>query len=295
MPNLDVYAPFDSGAGANVTEDTWRKFMLHMLGSQSGVIRGFDNGMATTGDSSGMQVKVATGQAWMRGHFGQNTAIKTVSIATSSPSNPRIDRIVLRVDFIGNTVGVFALTGTPAGSPTAPAVTQNTSLWETSLALVAVGTSVSNITAGNVTDDRVYTSSGASLARTASNPVSIATNTPTVATFTGAIHTSGDIVWDTVNSKVTLNRAGLWQVTFRIGFAANATGMRQGQVVDPAAPTSIYVYATVPAVSGINMYCGGTGTFRFPAGQQLQAIIFQNSGGNLNTDSEQLDMVWLGP
>ncbi|MES2405559.1 MAG: hypothetical protein V4567_14660, partial [Pseudomonadota bacterium] len=48
--------------------------------------------------------------------------------------NPRIDRVVLRADFVNNNIVLDVLQGTPAVSPAAPALTQNTSIWEISLA-----------------------------------------------------------------------------------------------------------------------------------------------------------------
>jgi hypothetical protein len=47
MPtSLDLYLPFDAGAGANVTEDNWRKMARHWLGS--GVLSNEDNELQAT-------------------------------------------------------------------------------------------------------------------------------------------------------------------------------------------------------------------------------------------------------
>lgn len=149
---LDLYQPFDAGAGANVTEDNWRKMARFWAGT--GAIRGEDNDFLAYGDSSGKQVKVKTGKCFVRGHYGENTSEKTLAIADNASGNPRIDRVVLRADFTNNRIELAILQGTPAGSPTAPAVTQNSSIWETSLAQVAVANGFSTITAANVTDER---------------------------------------------------------------------------------------------------------------------------------------------
>lgn len=158
---LDIYAPFDSGPGANIAEDTWRDMMRHMLGSQSGVIRGFLNEFEVFADTSGMQVKCKSGESWMRGHYGKSTAEKILPIAAADATNPRKDRAVLRASFAANLIEVDILTGTPAVTPAAPSLAQNTSVWETSLAIIDVPATDTTIDAGQVTDDRVYTSAHA--------------------------------------------------------------------------------------------------------------------------------------
>src|ERR1043165_4726871 len=152
---LDSYLPFDSGAGASVQESQWRDMMKHMLGSGSGVVRGFGNDFQTIGDSSGMQVKVNTGECWMRGHYGSSTSQKTLPIASNSSGSTRIDIVVIRCHFANNNIVVDVVQGTPGGS--APSVTQNTTMWETKLAEVTVTNGAVTITSGNVADRRVYT------------------------------------------------------------------------------------------------------------------------------------------
>lgn len=152
MTALDSYFPFDAGNGANITEDQWRKMARFWL--PTGPISDEDNELEVFADSTGMQVKVRTGKAWIRGHYGESTAEKTLSVAAADGSNDRIDRAVLRADFTANTITLVVLEGTPATTPAAPSLMQSASRWEISLAQVAVGTSVSTIDAGDVTDER---------------------------------------------------------------------------------------------------------------------------------------------
>ncbi|MDA3624244.1 hypothetical protein OU415_02280 [Saccharopolyspora sp. WRP15-2] len=154
---LDVYAPFDAGPGANVMESTWRGFAKYML--ETGIIRNGDDHFKVIADSTGMQVKVGTGHCWIQGHWGENAAQKTLPIVASDPTNPRDDLVVLRADFVNNQIVLDVKTGTPAASPTEPALTQSTSLWEIRLARVRVAANAVTITAANVTDRRErYTS-----------------------------------------------------------------------------------------------------------------------------------------
>lgn len=116
--------------------------------------------------SSGMVLAVNAGIAWVQGTASANAGMYTgcldtagtVTLATSDPTNPRIDNIIMQVTDVGtssSTTVVTPQTGTPAASPVAPTLPANSLL----LATVAVGAGVSSITAGNITDKRVWTTS----------------------------------------------------------------------------------------------------------------------------------------
>lgn len=159
MVAMDAYGPFDSGAGANITEATWRRFMRRMRGdlasARSGVIRDASNTLQVYDDNSGMQVKVRTGEVWIEGHWGEIHTEKTVPLAAADATFARKDRIVAACNFTNNTIEVYPLTGTPAASPSVPGLTQDGTKWEVGLGIVdvpALDTSIS----GQTTDARHY-------------------------------------------------------------------------------------------------------------------------------------------
>ncbi len=140
-------------AGVNWNQADWEEAFSKVV--SDGVFQQSTVGtLLVFGDSTGMQVKVPAGEAWVFGHKYKNSAQVTKAIAAADASNPRIDLVVLRADFTDKTVTIQVKTGTPASSPTAPALTQNSSLWEIPLAEVRVNAAVSTITSGNVTDKR---------------------------------------------------------------------------------------------------------------------------------------------
>lgn len=119
-----------------------------------------DNNLKVVGDSSGMQVKVkvagGNSQALVRGHMFNSTAEETLTIDASS-SNPRIDSVVLTLDPTANSIVLEVLKGAAATSPSAPSLTQtDTSVYQLKLADVLVGANVTTISAGAVTDLRVF-------------------------------------------------------------------------------------------------------------------------------------------
>lgn len=152
-----IYFPFDAGAGADSMEDRWYK--MARLWRDTGVVAE-GNKFEVYADNSGLRVKVKSGIAWIRGHYIESDAEEILAIGAADPSNPRIDRVVLRVDWSANTIALTVLQGTAAGSPSAPALTQvSGTTWEISLAQVLVDAAAASITAGKVTDERGYTES----------------------------------------------------------------------------------------------------------------------------------------
>lgn len=296
--DLDVYAPFDTGAGANVQATTWRLFMRHMLGTASGIIRGMANEFAPTATGSAMSVTVDTGDAWMRGHYGQSTALKTLAIAASHATLPRSDRIVLRVDFVNNKTQLDILTGTPNASPITPAVTQSTIIWETSVGIVTVAQTVTVITAANVADDRVFTGVQGKYQRAAASGINNNTLTA-MPMFTGALVT-GDITpnlpFASGATGFTLNRAGLWSIIGKGWFDPNVTGVREARLAPTGNSAAFYSLVSVsPAPAASSTCLIVTATERLTAGTQVSLWCNQSSGGGLNVTNTELGLIWLGP
>lgn len=155
VTTLDEYRPYDAGSGANVLEAGWRSMMSPVM--TDGAIAGLLDEFLVYGDSSGRQTKVMTGHCWIRGHQGASTSEKTLSHSTNASGNPRIDRVILRNDFVNNRIELDVLTGTAAASPAAPSLTQSSSVWEISLAQVAIANGYSTIAAADVSSERVLT------------------------------------------------------------------------------------------------------------------------------------------
>jgi len=301
--SLDTYAPFDSGAGSSVTEDTWRKFMRHMLGSQSGIIRGFQNECSPSAAGTGMTVTVDTGECWVRGHYGENSSIKTLPIAAAHATLARKDRIIVRGDFTNNRIEFDVLTGDAAASPVAPSLTQTTSLWETSIGIVDIPATDTVITSGQITDDRMYTSAQAKLSRTA-NQTGTASGSFTKIVWTQTISRSGDISFDSTSNQFTLLRAGLWIIKAQCRWVANGTGKRELIIADPATVSGgtcsdlLGQQGVLPSGS-LESAVSCVAIERFAANKVVAAFAYQDSGGTLDligvSNSTTISLVWVGP
>lgn len=111
--------------------------------------------VVTQNTPAGMSVLVGTGQAWINGYWYANDTDKVITIATADPTNPRIDRVVLRLDILNaRSIVAVVITGTPASTPVAPSLTQTDQLWEIPLYQVLVEAATLSIVNAKLTDER---------------------------------------------------------------------------------------------------------------------------------------------
>jgi hypothetical protein len=103
---------------------------------------------------AGTSVSPPAGQAWTTQamYTAYNDANLTLTVAASNPTNPRIDAQYIQVQdafYSGSTNTAVAgiVTGTPAPSPTPPAIPSNSLL----VAYIAVGANVTSIVSANIT------------------------------------------------------------------------------------------------------------------------------------------------
>ncbi|KAK2701927.1 hypothetical protein QYM36_019428 [Artemia franciscana] len=155
--------------------------------------------LEVTGDSSGLNVKVAAGAGYVRGHYYASTAIETLTI-DAGDGNPRIDTVVLRLEYGSvNDIHLVVVKGTPAASPVAPSLTQTeTGVYEFPLANVAVAAGAVTISAGNVTDRRLMFAAAFQAAVGIELAWSQITGKPSTFAPSAHTHAGGDITSGTV-------------------------------------------------------------------------------------------------
>lgn len=105
---------------------------------------------------TGMQIKVSAGVCYINGYMGwvENTETKTIE---ESDTQPRIDRIVMRLDFDERTIDWFIKKGTASGNPVAPILQRDYDMYEIGIADILVGGNVVEINQENITDLRLNT------------------------------------------------------------------------------------------------------------------------------------------
>lgn len=139
---------------------------------QEGVLDTDSMAVTQRGAGANMSVDVSGGRAYVKNDSWAtnsatetkywpvlNTATTNVTITSNSSGNPRIDIIVCKVDSAitpdadaSNIMTIYAVAGTPAASPSAPATPTNSF----KLAEIAVASGATSIVTANITDSRTF-------------------------------------------------------------------------------------------------------------------------------------------
>ena len=144
---------FNSSSGDRIYDATDFATYFGDLVSNGIFHRNADN--LRVGVAVGMQVLVQPGTAWINGYHYANTTPLDLSIATADGVNPRIDRIILRWSNTAREITLAVLTGSPAPTPSPPALTRNNDIWELGIATVFVVRGAVAIETINISDTRM--------------------------------------------------------------------------------------------------------------------------------------------
>lgn len=104
---------------------------------------------------TGLQSKLEPGSAYLEGFMYNNTTDITFTHDVANATNPRIDRVVIRLDRSVSQRRVYAavVKGVAATNPVAPVLQRDSIVYEISLAQVRINANVTTIT--SVTDERL--------------------------------------------------------------------------------------------------------------------------------------------
>lgn len=106
----------------------------------------------------GMRINVQPGWGMINAKYINLTAVRQITLDTADIALNRIDRIVMRLDRTNRQIVLAAKSGSPAASPAPPALTRTDSVWELSLAKIAVSAGATVIQQSDITDERSNTS-----------------------------------------------------------------------------------------------------------------------------------------
>jgi hypothetical protein len=120
----------------------------------NGVLWSCDNNLIVSSDGASMAISIAPGVCWISGYCYQNLSDLQLILATASGVHPRIDRIIIRWSLSARAINAAVLTGAPASSPAASALTRTSDIYELCLAEVLVPAGVAVIVSSNITDKR---------------------------------------------------------------------------------------------------------------------------------------------
>lgn len=153
MPPVYEYFPFDNQPSY---ESQWRD-MAQYWKSTGIIVEGqsmdVSVGNCAVSAGTGMSVLVDVGKAWIKGHMWKHTGTAaTLAINSNTSGSTRTDLVVLRTDFVNNTMSYMVLQGT-----TIPV--QNANIWDVPLANVAVPNNATDAINFTITDRRKFSTS----------------------------------------------------------------------------------------------------------------------------------------
>lgn len=148
-----IYFPFNAQLIGGVPDrtanaETFAEYFNGLIGT--GVLYdGFQ-----VNHESGMKISVLPGTAYIRGKVFISDAAETLTLSNANASLSRIDRVVIRLNETNRLIELAVLEGTPASSPTAPALTRNAAIYEICLAEIRIPSAAASLSASNITDKR---------------------------------------------------------------------------------------------------------------------------------------------
>lgn len=108
--------------------------------------------------TNAMKVIIRPGKAWVNGYYLINDEDYSLSLAVGDTSLNRIDRIVIRLDFLERKMSVEVKKGTLSASPVAPTLKRDADAYELALADIYVAKGALTITQASITDTRLNNS-----------------------------------------------------------------------------------------------------------------------------------------
>lgn len=102
-----------------------------------------------------MTINLSPGFAWINGYMYHNTDNLTLTVEHADSALKRIDRVVLRCDFINREIRAYVKKGIFASNPIAPNLERDVNAYELSISDILVENGVISIQQSKITDTRL--------------------------------------------------------------------------------------------------------------------------------------------
>ncbi|WP_049041120.1 hypothetical protein, partial [Clostridium sporogenes] len=102
-----------------------------------------------------MRIRVTKGPAWINGYLYENTDYLILKLDPADGVLNRIDRIVLRLDFLERKINIIVKKGEYASAPKAPNLQRDSDGYELAIADVLIKNGLITVTQSNITDLRL--------------------------------------------------------------------------------------------------------------------------------------------
>lgn len=156
MSNINDFGmPFTSQAGDRAYSSLdWRWYfaLLH----EDGIISGYKNELRVNPQVlPNKSIYVDSGSVLIQGAIRSIDSTINLQLADNASGNPRIDRIVARINSADRKIEFIVKQGTPATSPVPSELIRNESFWELPLASIYLANGYTTITETEIIDERL--------------------------------------------------------------------------------------------------------------------------------------------
>jgi hypothetical protein len=115
--------------------------------------------------------------------------------------------------------------------------------------------------------------------------ISIPNAVETALTFNSEVHDTDTMHSTSVNTgRVTITTSGTFEIGFHVGFAAGGGGTTRYAYVRRNGGAGALAYHRTSGSTGIAVF-GQTTAYPLTAGDYLEVVVYQDSGGALNVDT----------
>lgn len=186
------FGPFDTSSFYEV-ENRRLQRALAIAGPRATGFTFAGTGAVTAGTGAQLVIAAYPDGALIDGMYVENPATETVTLTTNIGStNPRIDRLVMRLDMTAKTMAPFQIVGTPAASPSAPPLVNTGAIVDMPLCRYTMPGSGSAQNPASIVDERRTLSVGTGIEFVTNTSRVIPPNTPGLTAFDLADIVGGD-------------------------------------------------------------------------------------------------------
>lgn len=132
--------------------EDYAQYFASFIGN--GVFPNPSTNLQVLADGTSMNITLKSGRAWINGYFYVNTDDLVLPITVADGVLNRIDRVVLRLDFLNREIKCYVKQGTFASTPIAQTLQRDADMYEIGIADIKVNKGAIAITQANITDLR---------------------------------------------------------------------------------------------------------------------------------------------
>lgn len=132
--------------------EDYARYFASFIGN--GVFPTPSTNLQVVSDGTTMNLALKQGKAWINGYFYENTEDLELSVDVADGVLNRIDKVVLRLDFVNREIKAYVKKGEFSSSPVAPTLQRDSDMYELGIADIRINKGVTKLVQADITDLR---------------------------------------------------------------------------------------------------------------------------------------------